>query len=65
MKAKHAVILLALGFCTDFVAAFFKITHWRGADQLFLAGTLLKIAGVLLLAYKLVTSRQLRDFMNH
>lgn len=64
MKAKHAIILLALGYCVDFIAAFYKIEHWRGADQFFAAGTVLKVAGVILLAYKLITSRQLRDFMN-
>ncbi|PUZ22621.1 hypothetical protein DCC81_19495 [Chitinophaga parva] len=65
MKAKHAVILLALGFCTDFAAAAFKITHWRGTNELFFTAILLKIAGALLLVYKLITSRQLRGFMNH
>jgi hypothetical protein len=31
MKAKHALAILILGFCFDFVGALFKILHTREA----------------------------------
>lgn len=32
MKLKHAIIILLLGYCIDFLATMFKITHAPGAD---------------------------------
>jgi hypothetical protein len=34
MKTKHAIILIALGYCFDFVGAVSKITHAYCANNL-------------------------------
>ncbi|MCB2410908.1 hypothetical protein [Hymenobacter lucidus] len=64
MKAKHALIVLVLGLCVDFVGALFKIQHWAGGSGLLIAGTVLKVAGALLLLYKLLTHPKVREFLN-
>lgn len=64
MKAKHAISLLVLGYCIDFIAAVRKITHSADAEFLFYAAAVLKILGGLLLLYKLFTYPKFRDFMN-
>ena len=64
MKAKHAVILLVLGLCADFVGALFKIQHWAGAGELLIAGMALKVVGSLLLLYKLLTHARVKGFLN-
>ena len=64
MKVKHALILVALGFCIEFVAVVMKILHWQGADIMLIVPVILKVTGVLILYYKIVTYEKLRDFMN-
>ena len=65
MKFKHTIIILAAGYCVDFLAALRKIMHAPDADTLFVIGTILKITGVVLLVYKLITHPKTRDFMNN
>ena len=64
MKAKHALFLLAIGFCLDFIGAWLKIAHWSNGEYWLMAGVLLKIAGVVLLAYKIVTYPGWKGFWN-
>jgi len=64
MKVKHAIILLALGLCLDFVAAVMKILHWQGADLMFFVTLIIKVTGVLVLASKILTYGKLKDFLN-
>lgn len=64
MKAKHAISLLVLGYCFDFVAGFLKITHQPNADTVFLIATILKVAGGLLFLYKLLNYPRIKDFLN-
>jgi hypothetical protein len=64
MKAKHALLMLALGFCLDFVGSYMKILHRGSADLLLLLAVILKVAGVLLLAFKLVRYSGLQRFLN-
>lgn len=64
MKAKHAVLLLVLGLCLDFIGALFKILHWPYADVLLITGMTLKVAGALLFAYKLISHPKVKDFLN-
>jgi len=64
MKSKHAIILLALGFCLDFFGAVRKIMHAPGADTIFIIATVMKIFGVLILVYKITTYPKTKDFMN-
>jgi hypothetical protein len=64
MKMKHAITLLVIGYCFDFVAAFLKITHSPNADTLFAIAAILKVAGGLLFLYKVTTYPRFRDFLN-
>lgn len=60
MKTKHAVLLIALGFCLEFVA---RIVHRGEAGTLLVIATIVKVLGVLLLAYKVVKYEGFRKFM--
>jgi hypothetical protein len=64
MKAKHAIILLVLGFCLDFIGAVMKILHWQGADMLLIVALIIKVTGALILLFKLLTYEKLKDFLN-
>ena len=64
MKAKHALFLLAIGFVLDLVGSWLKIAHWSNGEYWFMAGVILKIAGVVLLAYKIVTYPGWKGFWN-
>ena len=64
MKAKHALVLLVFGYCFDFVGAVLKIMHRPGADNLFIAATILKISGALLLLYKITNYRKIKEFLD-
>ena len=64
MKTKHALLLIAFGYCLDFVGALQKIMHHPRADLLLIMATMLKVAGVLLFAYKLITYPRTKNFMN-
>ncbi|NML20960.1 hypothetical protein HHL16_08750 [Pseudoflavitalea sp. G-6-1-2] len=64
MKAKHALFLLAIGFVLEFLGSWIRIMHWAKSDYWTIAGILLKIAGVVLLAYKIVTYPGWKNFWN-
>jgi hypothetical protein len=64
MKFKHAIVLLIIGYCFDFVGAFLKITHHPYADSVFLIATILKVAGGLILLLKLLTHPKLKEIFN-
>ena len=55
MKAKYAILLIALGYCFDFVGALSKITHAPYNNNLLLAAVCLKIVGIALLAFKIMS----------
>lgn len=61
MKAKHTIILIALGFAIGYLASFF---HRSEAGVLVTIGVILKIVGVLGLAYKVISYEGFRKFMN-
>lgn len=63
MKAKHTILLIALGFCLDFFASLTKITHRSEANRLHTIAAILKAFGILLLAYKVVNHEGFRKFM--
>lgn len=60
MKAKHTILLIALGFSLAFVA---DIMHSGEARSLLVIATILKVLGVLLLAWKVVRYEGFRKFM--
>ncbi|HEX3933622.1 MAG TPA: hypothetical protein VHW43_03015 [Puia sp.] len=64
MKIKHAILLLVLGYCCDFVGTTFKILHAAYGDMLFVLGTVLKVLGLLLLVFKLFTHPEAKEFLN-
>jgi hypothetical protein len=64
MKAKHAIALLIFGYCLDFIATFFKITHRPGADTSFGLATILKVVGALILLYKITNYPKFKDFID-
>lgn len=64
MKAKHAVVLITAGFAVGYWGELRRITHAADAYTLLLVGTVLKVTGILLLAYKVVSYEGFKKFMN-
>ena len=63
MKAKHTILLIALGFCLDYIGSLSRIMHRSEAQVLLILATLLKVIGIVWLAYKVVTYDGFRRFM--
>ena len=63
MKAKHALVLLVLGYCLDFIGGLFKILHRSEADTILIIGTVLKVLGALFLLYKIANYPKVKDFL--
>ncbi|AIZ64100.1 hypothetical protein PK28_11045 [Hymenobacter sp. DG25B] len=64
MKAKYAILCLALGLFLSVVGSLFKIMLWTGADILIISGMVLTITGVILFVYKLMSQPKIKDFLN-
>lgn len=64
MKVKHTIFLIAAGYILEVLGAFMKIMHRASADTVFVCSTILILAGIMLLAYKIITYPKFRDFMN-
>ena len=64
MKTKHALLFIALGFCLDFLAGLLRIMHATGSTSLFIMATVMKVLGMLVFVYKLITYPKTRNFMN-
>lgn len=62
MKAKHAITLLVLGYCLDFIGALIKILHRPEADATLTAAAVLKVLGALFFLYKLTNYPKFKDF---
>jgi len=63
MKAKHTILLIALGFCLEYVSTLSRILYRGEAATLIVLATILKVLGILLLAYKVVRYEGFRKFM--
>lgn len=63
VKAKHTILLIALGFCLDFAGGLLKTAHSSHAYGVLVAATLIKATGVLLFAYKVIRYEGFRKFM--
>ena len=63
MKAKYTIILIALGFCLDFVGSLCKTSHYPNANTILLMATVLKVTGVLWLTFKIVSYSGFKKFM--
>jgi hypothetical protein len=64
MKTKHAIMLLVIGYCFDFIGALLKITHSANGDTVLTIGAVLKVAGGLLFLYKILTYPRFKDILN-
>ncbi len=64
MKAKHALVILAAGYCTEFVAAMFKLEHWEYGDELIIFATVFKVVGLIMFISKLLTHPKTKEFLN-
>lgn len=64
MKAKHTIILIALGFAIGYLGTLPGIFGRSAANVLLILGTLLKVLGILWLAYKVISYEGFRKFMN-
>lgn len=64
MKAKYALVLLAIGCCIIGIGAFMKIMHSPGGDLWLIAGMGLNILGGILFLYKVITYPKVKDFLN-
>jgi hypothetical protein len=63
MKAKHAITLLVLGYCFDFIGGLLKILHRPYADFILILAAVLKVIGALLFLYKLTNYPKIKDFL--
>lgn len=63
MKAKYTIVLIALGFCLDFVGSLLKIAHYPHANTIFLMATVIKVTGVLWLTFKIISYTGFKKFM--
>jgi len=63
MKTKHALLILVLGYCCDFLGAFQKILHTAFADFTLMIAMILKIFGLLFFIYKLFTNPKAKEFL--
>jgi hypothetical protein len=64
MKTKHAISLLIIGYCFDFIGALNKILHTPIADNLLIAAMVLKVTGGILFLYKLLTNPKAKEFLD-
>ena len=64
MKAKHALVLYALGLFGDGIGTLFIIEHWVGGREISLVASIIKLSGVLLLLAKLLAHPRVKQFLN-
>lgn len=64
MKIKHAILLLAIGYCFEFIGALNKILHYVYADFLLTFAMVLKVMGIVIFVYKLFSYPKAKDFLN-
>ncbi|KQM34173.1 hypothetical protein [Chryseobacterium sp. Leaf201] len=64
MKTKYAVIIFLMGFLSNLIGAFLKITHYPNANLFFVIASILESLGMLIFIYKLMTYPKFREFMN-
>lgn len=60
MKIKHGIILLGLGIVLKGAGFLFKIQHWPGGSDILLISTIILIAGITILLFKIIQTYQER-----
>ena len=63
MKAKHALVMIVAGYCLNFIGGLLKIL-WSEADLILITATVLTVAGILLLATKILKFESFEEFLN-
>ncbi len=64
LKVKHTLIIFVIGHCFDLAGGLFKIMHYQYANNLFVIGMILKVAGLLLFLFKLLKLPKIKEFLN-
>lgn len=64
MKVKYIIVLIILGAIIVMIGVFFKIQHWPGAAKLLITGLVVKIVGLALIIWKLLTTDKFREFFD-
>ena len=64
MKAVHAITILIVGYCLDFIGGLLKVLHTASADTVLIFAAALKVAGALLFLYKLTNYAPIKDFLD-
>ena len=63
MKAKHTILLIALGFCLEYIGSLSRFLHRGEGQVLLILATILKVVGIVWLAFKVVSYDGFRRFM--
>jgi len=63
MKTKTAILIFISGLSFLMIGALFKILHWSGGEFFLVAGIICQTAGLILIAYKLLTHPRLKNFL--
>ena len=64
MKVKHIIVVFALGSALAVLGSLFKILHFPGAANLLIVGMGLNSLSWFLAIWKLVTTKDLKGFLN-
>jgi hypothetical protein len=64
MKAKHALVLIVIGYCLNFIGALLKILHRQEADFILIVATVLTVFGLLLFLTKIIKFSRFKEFLN-
>ncbi|MBZ0205998.1 MAG: hypothetical protein K8H89_06710 [Flavobacteriales bacterium] len=63
MKARHGLILVAIGLCFTLVSVIFKFQHWPFSGALFLLTYIPLFLGGIILLVKALRHPGFRDFL--
>ena len=63
MKAKYTILMIAIGFCLDFLGNLLRTMHAAHANNVLVVAAIFKVTGVVLFAYKVVRYEGFRKFM--
>jgi len=64
MKAKHALVLIVVGYCLNFIGGLLKILHSGEADLILETATVLSVVGILIFATKIMKFPRFKEFLN-
>lgn len=65
MKAKHGIAIFLIGLCLEFIALIFKFEHWPFVNMIVILAMLMKMAGLMVTAWKVLRYPGLQDFLDH